>query len=684
MRYPLIDFHGNVGNIGGDGPAASRYTEARLAKIAEDGLLRGLKKKNVDFMPNYDETTEEPVTLPSIFPNLLCNPNTGIGVAMACNWLPHNLNEVAQAIYDYMDGKEPMLPGPDFPTGGLIINQKDIPTIMKTGHGTIKVRGQYKIEKNNIVFYEIPYGTSTEALMSEIGECSDNGEIEGISNVRDESTLKGLRIIIQCNRNVTPEQVVKKVFEKTNFQTSVSYNQIALVDKTPTELSLKNCVQIYIEHNNKCIVREALFDIDKAVNRLHIIIGLLKALDEIDKIIEMIKKSPSAAAAKETLINWGYSEPQAKAILGMRLSSLAKLEKEDLEKEKKELEALLVELHAICENPTEELRKRLSEIVKKYGDKRRTELTQIDIKPAAKAAKEVEAVIPEDVVVVLYQDGNIKRVPKKSFKIQHRGGTGAKNINEVILETISTNTIDNLIFFSDKGIMYRTVVDKVPVGTNAQKGTKVSSLIELEPNERIIAMTSLNSENMPKYVMFFTKKGKIKKTLLEEFLKTRRNKGIQAIKIADGDNLANVVFMNEEDVVLISKNGMSIRFTTNNINATGRVAMGVKAMTLDESDEVLTGIPLTADKTHITIVDKKGCGKRVKVEDFSLQNRGGKGIKCATNLIGGVVATNADSKILVLCKSTSIGVEVNELPEATRIALGNIVVKNEVLDVVEL
>ena len=255
MRYPLLDFHGNQGSINGDGPAAYRYTEARLSKFCEDGMLQGIKKRNVDFIPSYDESTEEPVTLPAIFPNLLCNPNSGIGVAMACNWLPHNLNEVATAIYDYMDGKEPMIPGPDFPTGGIIINSKDIPMIIKTGHGSVKVRGKYKIEKSNIVFYEIPYGTTIEGLLSEIGKVCDEKEIEGISEIRDESNKKGIRIVIECEKNVLPEAIVNKLYGKTNLQTSVSYNQVALIDKTPTQLGLKDCCKIYVDHNIDCLIK---------------------------------------------------------------------------------------------------------------------------------------------------------------------------------------------------------------------------------------------------------------------------------------------------------------------------------------------------------------------------------------------------------------------------------------------
>ena len=319
MRYPLIDWHGSNGNIDGDGPAHMRYTEARLSKLAEDGMLFGIKKRNVDFIPNYSEDAEEPVTLPAIFPNLLCNPNTGIGVAMACNFAPHNLKEVAQAIHDYVEGKEPMLPGPDFPTGGIIINMNDIPAIMNTGHGSVKVRAKYKIEKQNLVFYEIPYGTSTEALIAEIGKVAEE-ELSEITNIRNESNKKGLRIVVECKKDVNPDVIANKLFAKTNLQTSFSYNQVALINKTPTEINLKDCIKIYLNHNIECLIKECDFDLKKAEARLEIVEGLLKALQDIDIIIAFIKKSASSAAAKDGLVSeFGFTEPQAKSIVAMRL-----------------------------------------------------------------------------------------------------------------------------------------------------------------------------------------------------------------------------------------------------------------------------------------------------------------------------------------------------------------------------
>ena len=408
MRYPLLDFHGSNGNIDGDGPAHYRYTEARLAKLSEEGLLYGIKKKNVDFIPNFSETKDEPLTLPAIFPNLLCNPNSGIGVAMASNWLPHNLCEVADAIYAFMDGKEPTLPGPDFPTGGLIINKNDLANIVKTGRGSVKLRGQYKMEDNNIVFYEIPYGVATEALMTQIGEACDNGTITGIENIRNESNKKGYRLVIECEKGASVSRVLTLLFANTDLQVSISYNQVALVDKVPTELGLKDAIRIYVEHNKECIQREALFDKAKAEAKLEVIEGLLIALKDIDNIIALIKKSASSSDAKSALMaKYNFTEPQAKAIIDMKLGRLANLEKVEIFNEKQELLNLIAKLDAILADLGAELRKRLQEIVKSYGDARRTQITQIA--ETSKEEKEIELVEPEKCVVVMTESGLIKR-----------------------------------------------------------------------------------------------------------------------------------------------------------------------------------------------------------------------------------------------------------------------------------
>ena len=615
MRYPLIDWHGNNGNIAGDGPAAARYTEARLSKIAEDGMLAGIKKNNVDFIPNYSEDADEPVTLPAIFPNLLCNPNSGIGVAMACNWLPHNLKEVAQAIYDYMDGKEPMLPGPDFPTGGIVINKNDVPNIMKTGHGSVKVRARYKVEKGNLVFYEIPYGTTIEGLMSEIGAVCDAKEIEGIAEIRDESNKKGLRIVVICHKGIDPDSIAKKLYLKTNLQTSISYNQVALIDKTPTELNLKQCIKLYVDHNVNCIVKEATFDLAKAKARQEVVDGLLRALEDIDNIIAFIKKSASSTAAKEGLIKeYNFTEPQAKAIIDMKLGKLASLEKVELNKEKAELDKSVIELSHLIESREDQaktVRERLESTVKKYGDERRTELDHIEIKPEE---KEIETVTPEDVVVIISNSGEIKRVAKSSFRVQRKGGKGVKTEDDAILDTIATNTIDTLLAFTDTGKMYRLLVDNIPAGTNASKGVGIGSLINMEPTEKVIAVTTLERKNNKKYVVFITKKGLLKKTLLEEYIKTKRSTGIAAIKIKDGDSIANIEIMDEEEMIIITKKGQCIHIDTKDVSAIGRATSGIKAIKLAEDDEVLVGLPIINKNEQLAVFTKYGYGKKTNLD----------------------------------------------------------------------
>ena len=677
MRYPLIDFHGNMGSIAGDGPAAYRYTNARLAKLSEDGMLCNLKKKNVDFIANYDENDYEPITLPSIFPNLLCNPNSGIGVAMACNWLPHNLKEVAECIEKYVDGKEYSLPGPDFPTGGVIINKDDIPMIMKTGHGSVKVRGKYKIEQQNIIFYEIPYGTTIEGLISEIGKVCDEKEIEGINDIRDESGKRGLKIVIECEKNINPESIVMKLFAKTNLQISISYNQVALVDKTPTELNLDDCIKIYVEHNIKCFKREAEFDIKKAKERLNIVEGLLIALEDIDNIIAKIKSSDSAAAAKDMLIkDYKMNEIQAKSVLDMKLAKLAKLEKIEIQKEKEELLNSIDKLNHFLitrEEQITELKNRLNTIVRKYGDDRRTELTQIDV---SKEDKEIQTITPVDCVVLMTKNGDIKRVVKSNFKVQKRNGKGVKSLDDTLLDAISTNTIDNLMLFTNKGKMYKLLVDLIPEGTNVSKGVYINNLINLEPQEQVIAINSFERNNNARFVFFITKKGQIKKTSIEEYKSIKKTTGIVAIKLNDGDSIANVVFADDEDFIVITEKGMSIHFETKSISAIGRNTVGVKSIKLDDDDLVLIGLPIKEQK-YIAIVTDTGLGKKVKITELPPQGRAGKGVYIykGANIAGAELVDDEDN-LLVIGNPNSICISVSDLPILSRIGIGNQVIKN--------
>ena len=688
MRYPLIDFHGNKGNRDGDEPAAYRYTEARLAKITEDGMLVGLKKKNVDYIPNYSESEDEPVTLPSIFPNLLCNPNTGIGVAMACNWAPHNLNEVAQAIYDYMDDKEPMLPGPDFPTGGIIINSKDIPAIMKTGRGSVKIRGKYHMEGNNIVFTEIPYGVMTEALISSIGKLCDDNEIVGITDIQNESTLKaGFRLVLKCAKDANITKIIQQLFQKSDLQSSFSYNQVALIDKTPTELNLKDCCKIYVEHNIECIRRETDFDLQKASARLNIVEGLLKALEDIDNIIALIKQSESSVKAKDNLIKkYNFNEEQAKAIIDMKLGKLAGLERIEIENEKAELLDTIKQLNLILQYPRSELRKRLETLVKKYGDARRTELTQID-EIKNKEEKEIANVPPEKCVVVLTEGGSVKRIPATSFRTQKRGGKGVKTQDDITEAIIRTNTVDSLMIFTDKGKMYRLIVNNIPEGTNTSKGTPVKALIELEAGENVRTIYSIYRDTDAKYVLFITKNGLVKKTALSEYVGTKKSKGIGAINIKEGDALSVVTLVKDEPLILVSKNGYMIKFNSTEITATGRLTAGVKGINLGDNDEIVAALPLRHAEDQLAIFTSKGYGKKIPQKEITIQKRAGKGIICykPNDVFGYVSAAQLisdEDNVLLVGNQNSVCISATEIPEMGRVAAGNMILKgNNILSV---
>ena len=679
MRYPLIDFHGSMGNRDGDGPAAYRYTEARLGKLAEDGMLCGIKKNNVDYMPNYSETKDEPVTLPSLFPNLLCNPNTGIGVAVACNWAPHNLGEVAQAIYDYMDGKEPILPGPDFPTGGMVINKNDIPNIMKTGKGSVKIRGKYNIEDNNIVFYEIPYGIGTEDLMNEIGAAADEGKINGIKNIRNESNRKkGFRLVIECDKGASIATIINLLFKETSLQTSFSYNQVALIDKTPTELNLKDCIKIYIEHNEECIRRETEFDIEKAKAKLEIVEGLLKALEDIDNIIALIKASASAAAAKIALMEkYSFTESQAKAIVDMKLGKLAGLERIEIENEKKELLSTIEDLESILQNLKGELRSRLANIVSKYGDARRTELCQIA--DTTKEEKEIEFVEPEKCVVIMTEGGTIKRIPQTSFRTQKRNTKGIKTQEDITSCVIRTNTIDSLMIFTNKGNMYRLLVDNIPVGTNVSKGTPITGLIEMEENEKPTVIYSIYRDTDAKYILFVTKNGLVKKTSLEEYTKTKKKSGILAINIKDNDELASVFLVKDEDIILITELGNAIRFNSMEVGATSRATSGVKGISLKEGDAVSIALPIHNTKDELGIFFSSGIGKKIKLSELPAQKRAGKGLQIGklgdNEWVSAAALLSDEDNILIVGNLTSVCISAKDVPSLSRPASGNIMIK---------
>lgn len=679
MRYPLIDFHGNQGSINGDGPAAHRYTEGRLAKLSEEGLLAGIKKNNVPFMPTYDDADEEPTILPAIFPNLLCNPNAGIGVAMACKWGCHNLKEVEKAILAYMNGEEPTLPGPDFPTGGVVINKNDFANIMKSGKGSVKVRAKYSVKGQIITITEIPYETTIEKILDDIDSVTETDNM-GISEILDQTNNKGVKILIKCNKDTNPEVVMRKLFAKTDLQKSYAYNQVALVNKVPTLMSLKDCCKTYVEHNIGCIRREIKFDLDAAEARLHIVEGLLIALEDIDNVIQLIKKSENSASAASALCaKYGLDDVQAKAILAMRLSSLAKLEKIELEQEKKELVEKIADMKAILadvERVKDIIKERLHKIVEKYGDDRRTELLQLDT--PTKEEKEIVYVEPEKCIVTMTESGLIKRIPATSFRTQRKNGKGVKTTGDITVATIRTNTIDSLMIFTNKGKMYRVLVDNIPVGTNVSVGTSVHALVEMEQGEEPSLIYSIVHGTDAKYVLFVTQNGVIKKTSLEEFTKTRKRTGLAAINLTEGDHIVSVSLLSEEDIVIMTRQGMGIKFKSTDVSPTGRTASGVKGINLNSDDYVIAALPIRDINDSLGIFNVNGSGKKIKLSELVTQKRGGKGIKLTkTEIAGGALISDEDS-VLIIGTNNSICISAKEVPLLSRASVGNALIKGDI------
>ena len=682
-NMPEVDWHGANGSIQISGePAASRYTEARLSKIAEEGLFYNIKKHNVPMKLNFSEDEEWPEVLPAIIPRLMINGCQGIGSTIANVWLPHSLNDLAKVIDNYLStGKlDYSNLAPSFPTGGIIINKNDIHKIYETGKGKVIVRGKAEIKDNLILITEIPYQVYVEPLIDQIKELIQKDEITGISNIINKSDKKKLLIEIECDGS--PSSVLANLYKKTNLQKSYSANQYALVGKTPRLLNLKEYLDIYIQHNIDCIIREATFDRDKALARLEVVEGLLIALADIDNIINIIKKSDSTANAKENLIKkYGFTDNQVTAILNMKLSSLAKLEGVKLENEKEDLKKEIERLsYLIVDKSTQhkEFHNRFDKIVKKYGDVRRTELAQIDI---PKEEKEIAFVEPKDVVVFCTKGGYIKRIPKENFKPQRKNGKGLKNKDDAVLASISTNTTDTLMIFTKSGKMYRMLVDEVPEGTNATKGTSLFSLLSLENNDDIVMITSLYYKTKAKYIVFFTKNGLIKKTKLEEYTGTKKKTGIQAIKIKDGDGIANVTFLADEKVVLVTKKGFAIKFETKSIDPTSRVTMGVKGIKLAEGDEVLLGLPVHDEvNDYFTVVTEDGCGRRLKIKNIPLQNKGGIGTKvCADGkkIAAAAMLAETDEAVIIgtpnnICISAKdIPVLENRMTEGSKLINGS-------------
>ena len=701
LRYPLVEGQGNFGSVDGDGAAAMRYTEARMSKITLE-MLRDLKKDVVDFQPNFSEDLEEPMVLPSRIPNLLLNGTSGIAVGMACSFAPHNINEVIDGIIATINNRDitveelhkEYIKAPDFPTGGTIINQHELLNGYKTGKGRVRIRGKYNVEKIGrrecLVFYEIPYGVKKEKLIEDIAKLCEDKSIEGITDIRDTSNKHGMRIEIEVKKDINPDVIANHLFRLSALEDTYSLNHTAIVNKSPKVLNLKELIEVYIDHQVEVITRRTQFDLRKIDARLHIIEGLLKALEDIDNVIALIKASNNVQVAIEGLMKkYSLSEIQAKAIVEMKLRKLTGLEKVELEQENKELVEEANHLKSIL-GSTEVLNSvlidELNEIKSNYGDARKTDVTNIIVKADE---KDIQYVQPEEVVVVMTKAGNVKKIPAKSFKVQNRNGKGVKNQDDIILDVIRTNTIDTLMVFTALGKMYRLVVDQVPTGTNSSRGVAIHTLVKMEEHDKAIAITSLKRKTDAEFVVSVSEQGMIKKTKLEEYMKAKKS-GIAAVGLREGDSIANIVFIKDEQLILVSEKGMSIRFKTDNIGSVGRTAIGVRGMKIAEGDRVVAALPINKDTDELAIFSQYGMAKRTSLKEYPIQGRDGKGtITYKPNDTTGVVVSAAlvedKDNVLVVGDQTSICISAKDIPSLGKASLGNIMIKgNNVMSVTKI
>ena len=692
-RYPLVDGHGNFGSVDGDGAAAMRYTEARLSKISIE-MLRDIKKDTVDFIPNFDETEKEPVVLPSRFPNLLVNGTSGIAVGMATNIPPHNLREVIDGVVKIIDNYEidkkteieellKIIKGPDFPTGAEILGTSGIEQAYRTGRGKIRVRAVSNIEpmengKNRIVVTELPYMVNKAKLIEKISELHRDKRVDGITDLRDETSREGMRICIELRRDVNPNIVLNQLYKHTQLQDTFGVIMLALVNNEPVVMNLLQMLQYYLKHQEEVVTRRTQYDLNKAEERAHIVEGLLIALDNIDEVIQLIRASKTAAEAKEKLMErFSLSEPQANSIVEMRLRALTGLEREKLENEYAELKKVIEEYRAILADRKVLLgvvKKEIIEIRDKYGDDRRTSIgyDEFDIS--------MEDLIPnENTVITMTKLGYIKRMSVDNFKSQHRGGKGIKGMQTIdddyIENMLMTTTHHYIMFFTNKGRMYRLKVYQIPECGRTARGTAIINLIQLMPEEKITAVITLRDYDENKYLFMATKKGIVKKTSIMEYANIRKS-GLQAINLRDDDDLIEVkVTDNTKDIFLVTKHGQCIRFDENDVRTTGRVSMGVIGMNLSYDDEVVA-MQLNTQGTHMLIVSEYGMGKRTDIDEFTVQHRGGKGIKCykITEKTGNVVAAkavNEDTEVMIInTEGIIIQLMVSEVSVLGRITSG--------------
>ena len=653
-RYPLAQGQGNFGSVDGDDPAAMRYTEVRMSKIAKE-MLRDINKDTVDFMPNFDEEEKEPIVLPSRFPNLLVNGSSGIAVGMATNMAPHNLNESIDASIAYMKNPEisvedlnEIIKGPDFPTGAKILGRKGIKDAYKTGRGKVKLRGIAEIEpfkknRERIIITEIPYQVNKARLIEKIADLVKDKRIDGISDIRDESDRKGMRIVIEIKRDSNANIVLNNLYKYTQLETTFGIINLALVDGIPQVLTLKELIKYYIDHQKDVVTRRTQFDLDRAKARKHIVEGLIIAIDNIDEIIKIIRSSYDDDQIKGIFLErFGLTDLQSQAILDMRLKRLSGLEIEKLNAENKELEETINYLVGILESEDkliELIEEELLEIKEKYGDARRTKIVadegDIDIE---------ELIEEEDILITLTNDGYIKRLPVDTYKVQNRGGKGISAANtkedDFIKRIMTTNTHEDLLFFTSFGRVYSLKGYEIPEGSRTSRGQAIINILSLNSGEKITEIMPLSVLSDDDQIVLQTKYGKIKKTDANNFTSIQRN-GIIAIGLEEGDKLISARHIEKEEELIIStKDGMTIQFNTEDVRSMGRQARGVRAIKLNEDDEVVA-MNIKGDETYLLVVTENGFGKKTSFNNFSNQNRGGKGIRChkVTEKTGCVVDT---------------------------------------------
>ena len=670
-RYPLVDGHGNFGSVDGDGAAAMRYTEARLSKISME-MLSDINKDTVDFTPNFDETEKEPVVLPSRYPNLLVNGTTGIAVGMATNIPPHNLREVVAAVTRIINNRIeedretdieeilPLVKAPDFPTGGLILGTHGSEEAYRTGRGKVKIRAITDIEtlangKSQIIVTELPYMVNKAKLIEKIAELHRDKKIDGITALRDESSREGMRIVIELRRDVNANVLLNQLFKHTQLQDTFGIIMLALVNNEPKVLNLLDMLTYYIRHQEDVVTRRTKYDLNKAEERDHILQGLLIALDNIDEVIQIIRSSKTTQIAKERLMErFGLTDVQAQAICDMRLRALTGLEREKLENEHRELQLKIAELKAILADKKLLLgviRDEITIISEKFGDDRRSKIgyDEFDIT--------MEDLIPKgNTVIAMTSLGYIKRMTVDNFKSQNRGGKGIKGMQTIeddyLEDLLMTSNHDYLLFFTNFGRVYRMKAYEIPEAGRTARGTAIINLLQLNPEEKISAIIPFKDYDEKKNLFMVTKKGIVKKTSVIEYNNIRKN-GIITINLKDDDELIEVKITDKNShIFLVTRNGMCIRFKETDVRVTGRMSMGVIGMNLNDTDEIV-GMQLESQGDSLLIVSEHGLGKRTYIDEFTVQHRGGKGVKCykiteKTGYVIGVKAVNDDHEIMMI------------------------------------